>query len=83
MAKIAELTEKVDALQVALDSEQEQIKMAIEALEQAVAALQTMVEEGGTTEQRQALADRLDSITNDLKSTVIEDTEGGDEEEVA
>lgn len=70
MASIQELTAKVDALQTALDEEQAVIKAAIDALNQTVTDLQAIVSEGGTTEERQALADKLDAITEDLKGTI-------------
>lgn len=70
MASIQELTAKVDALQTALDAEQEQIKAAIDGLTQTVTDLQAIVAEGGTAEERQALADKLDAITTDLKGTI-------------
>ena len=70
MANITELTQKVDDLQVSLDAEQEQIRLAIEALNQAIADLQLLVVEGGTPEQRQALADKLDAIKGDLENTI-------------
>ena len=72
MATITELTAKVDELQVALDAEQEQIRAAIEALNQAIADLQVLVAEGGTAEERQALADKLDAIKADLVATIPE-----------
>lgn len=75
MANIQELAQKVDALQVALDVEQEQIAAAIEALNQAIADLQAMVAEGGTPEERQALADKLDAIKADLESTIPDEPE--------
>lgn len=70
MATILELTEKVDALQVALDNEQAQIAAAIGALEQTVADLEALIVDGGTEEQRQALADKLDAVIADLQSTI-------------
>jgi len=70
MANITELTQKVDDLQIALDAEQVQIAEAIAALQQAIIDLEAMVAEGGTAEERQALADKLDSIKTDLEATV-------------
>ncbi len=70
MANITELTQKVDELQVALDAEQEQIRVAIEDLNQAIEDLQAMVADGGTAEERQALADKLDAIKGDLEQTI-------------
>ena len=70
MATIAQLTQKVDDLQAALDAEQQEILAAIAELETAVAELQALVADGGTQEQRQALADKLDAVKADLESTV-------------
>lgn len=77
MANITQLTEKVDALQTALDAEQEQIKAAIDELNAAKAELEVMIAEGGTTEQRQALADKLDGVITDLKGTIPDETDTG------
>lgn len=70
MASIAQLTEKVEALQTALDNEQEQIQAAIAGLNETITQLRTDVAEGGTAEQRQALADKLDGIKTDLEGTI-------------
>jgi hypothetical protein len=70
MANITELTAKVDSLQASLDAEQQQIADAIAALNQSIVDLQALVTDGGTVEQRQALADKLDSIKTDLEGTV-------------
>lgn len=74
MANISQLTEKVAALQVALDSEQEQIAAAIGALKLAVADLQVLVAEGGSPAERQALADQLDAIIVDLQATIPDES---------
>lgn len=70
MANITELTEKVDALQAALDAEQQQIADAIAALQQTITDLQALVVSGGTEAERQALADKLDAIKADLEGTI-------------
>lgn len=72
MASIAELTQKVDALQAALDAEQQEIQDAIAALNTTVQELRDQIanNEGGTVEERQALADKLDAIKSDLEGTV-------------
>lgn len=70
MANIAELTAKVDALQASLDQEQQEIADAIAALQQSITDLQAMVADGGTVEERQALADKLDAIKADLEGTI-------------
>ena len=67
---IQELDAKVDQLQTALDSEQEQIKTAIDGLTAEVANLNAIIADGGTPEQRQAIADKIDSIVTDLKGTI-------------
>lgn len=67
MASITELSAKVDALQAALDAEQQQIKDAIDALTNAVAELQVS---GGTEAERQQLSDKLDGIIADLQATI-------------
>lgn len=75
MPTLQELVQKADELQTALDAEQAQIAEVISGLEQANAALQELVAEGGTAEERQALADKLTAITEDLKSTIPDSTE--------
>lgn len=66
---IQQLTEKVDALQAALDAEQEQIAAAIAKLQATIDELESG-SGNGTEEERQALADKLDAIVFDLKATV-------------
>jgi ABC-type transporter Mla subunit MlaD len=70
MASIAQLSQKVDQLQAALDSEQQEIADAIAQLNQTISELQAIVSDGGTTEERQAIADKLDAITSDLQGTI-------------
>ena len=70
MASIAELSAKVDTLQTALDTEQEQIAAAIAALQQTVTDLNAIIAEGGTAEERQALSDKLDAVITDLQGTI-------------
>lgn len=70
MASISELSSKVDALQAALDSEQQEIADAIAQLNQTISDLQAIVSDGGTAEERQAIADKLDAITTDLQGTI-------------
>ena len=67
---IAELNLKVDALELALNAEQEQIALALAGLNQLVVELQALVADGGTEAERQALADKLDVITADLAATI-------------
>lgn len=70
MATLQELETKVDELQVALDAEQQSIAEAIAALTQTITDLQALVADGGTVEQRQAIADKLDALKADLEGTV-------------
>lgn len=70
MANIHELQAQVAQLQADLDAEQQQIADAIAALNQTIVDLQAMVAEGGTAEERQALADALTAISDDLKGTI-------------
>lgn len=72
MATIQQLSAKVDALQAALDTEQQQILDAIAALQETVEALEALVADGGTEAERQALSDKLDAIIADLQSTIDE-----------
>lgn len=75
MANIQELTAKVNELQTALDAEQVQIMEAINQLNEEITRLREDVAQGGTVEERQALADRLDAIKADLEGTVTPPTE--------
>jgi chromosome segregation ATPase len=75
MANITEITQKVDALQTqvteltdAVNTEQQQVQEAINALNQTITELQAMIADGGTTEQRQALADKLTQISTGLQA---------------
>ena len=70
MANIQELTDQVAQLQADLDVEQQQIADALAALNAQIAQLQALVADGGTPEQRQALADALTAISTDLKGTI-------------
>lgn len=72
MATIQELSAKVDTLQSAIDTEQEQIKTVIEGLQTANAALEALVADGGTAEERQAISDKLDTAIADLQATIAE-----------
>lgn len=69
MANIQDLQQKVTDLQTDLDAKQQAIADAIAALEKTIADLEAGNLEGGTPEQRQALADQLDAIKTDLDST--------------
>jgi ABC-type transporter Mla subunit MlaD len=72
MESIDQLIEKVNALQTSLDAEQQEIQDAIAALNTTVQELRDQIanNEGGTVEERQALADKLDAIKSDLEGTV-------------
>src|SRR5688500_9991950 len=72
MATIAQHTEKVDALQASVDAEQQEIQDASNALNTTVQELRDQIanNEGGTVEERQALADKLDGIKSDLEGTI-------------
>ena len=77
MANIDDLIAQVDDLQVALDAEQAQIAAAIAGLESSIADLTAQLADGGTPEQRQALADKLTAIKEDLAGTIADaPTEG-------
>jgi hypothetical protein len=70
MATLKEISEKADQLQTALDAEQVQILAAIDGLKQTIADLTAQVGGGGTTEERQAVLDKLAAIQTDLESTI-------------
>lgn len=67
---VAQLTEKVDALQVALDEEQAEILAKVGELETTIAELRAVIEAGSDTAALQAIGDKLDVITADLKTTI-------------
>lgn len=81
MPTLAELSAKVDELQVALDAEQQQVadllaqKQATnDALTQNItdltAANDQLKASGGTDSDRQAVSDKIDAVITDLKGTV-------------
>lgn len=74
MATIQQLSAKVDALQAALDAEQQQILDAIAALQQTVTELEALVADGGTEAERQAVSDKLDAVIADLQATIADST---------
>jgi DNA repair ATPase RecN len=69
---ISDLSAKVDALQTALDEEQAQVKEAIDKLQASVDELRAG---GGTAEEREALASKIDNVITDLKGTIPDTTE--------
>lgn len=81
MASIIQLTEKVDALQAALDAEQQEIQDAIAALNATIQELKDQIanNQGGTVEERQVLADKLDAIKADLEGTVNNNPPAGEQ----
>jgi predicted nuclease with TOPRIM domain len=84
MPTLAELKEKTAELQTALDLEQQQVtdllaekdatnttlQTEITRLNDLIASLEGQVAEGGTTEERQAILDSLNTIKSDLEATV-------------
>jgi hypothetical protein len=72
MASIQELSAEVTNLQTALDAEQEQVRLAIEALDEQIAVLRGMLADGGTAEERQALMEQIQSIRGDLENTIAD-----------
>jgi peptidoglycan hydrolase CwlO-like protein len=78
MPTIKELSEKVDELQTSLNDEQEQIRNAIETLQQTVVELQGQLVGGGTDEERQAVLDKINGVITDLKGTIPEEPVPGE-----
>lgn len=70
MPTLQELNNKVDELQSALDTEQQEVRDVIAALEQTVADLQAAQSDGGTPEEREAILVKLQSAIDDLKETI-------------
>jgi uncharacterized coiled-coil protein SlyX len=81
---LSQLEAKVDELTVAITDEKQQVAdllaakdasiaqkdVAIAALNETVAELQVLVAEGGTTEQRQALLDKLTANVEQVNAIV-------------
>ncbi len=76
MPTIKEIQAQVDRLQETLDAEQMQITAAIDKLNETIADLKQQLADGGTAEERQAVLDKLQSISDDLKNTIPDGTEG-------
>jgi hypothetical protein len=81
----AELSAKVDELQVALDEEQQQVadllaekNSTIETLNGVIVDLEGQIADGGTAEQRQALLDKMNALLSDLKGTVADASQSGE-----
>lgn len=81
MPTLKELGEKVDTLQTALDNEQSQVAELLAAkdatnatLTQAItdltAANDLLKTSGGSDEDRQAVADKIDAAISDIQGTV-------------
>lgn len=69
MATIAELNEKVDLLQTTIDETQAAALEKIASLETTIQELKDEISAGGDPTALQAIADKLDAATADLKST--------------
>lgn len=69
-----EILDKLNSLQETVDTEQEQIRQAIGGLEEVVAQLRADLAEAGTAEERAEIADKIDAITADLKSTIADES---------
>lgn len=70
MASIQELQAKVTQLQDAVDTEQQEIANALAKLEAEIARLNDVIASNPTPEQLQGIADSLDSIVEDVKTTI-------------
>ena len=69
MATVKELSEKADLLQATIDETQATALEKITALETTVQELKDIIAAGGDPAALQAVADKLDAATADLKST--------------
>lgn len=73
MGKIEELNAKADALQAAIDETQDKVLVKIATLEATVQELKDQIANGGNDPALQAIADKLDAATADLRSTFPEE----------
>jgi septal ring factor EnvC (AmiA/AmiB activator) len=84
MPTLKEISDRADSLQTALDAEQQQVadllaekeatNTALQAnivtLNETITLLQGQIGDGGTTEERQAVLDKLIALEADLQGTV-------------
>lgn len=67
---VADLTAKLDALQVTVDEEQQEIANALGALTTEVASLKEIIAAGSDQTALQAAVDKIDAIIADVKTTI-------------
>ena len=70
MATLAELTDKLNELQAALDNEQAQVQSAIDGLTAQIAALNEQIANGASPEQLTEVVAKIEAIKNDLEGTI-------------
>lgn len=66
---IKDLTAQIEATQAATDAKQEQIIAKVDVIQ---AQLAELITDGGTEEERQALADKIAALRADIESTDID-----------
>jgi len=70
MATLAELTDKLNELQAALDNEQAQVQSAIDGLTAQIAALNEQIANGASPEQLTEVVAKIEAIKADLEGTI-------------
>jgi len=65
------IMEAAVALQASVDTMQEAVRVKLLELSTSIAALQALVDQGGTVEERQAIVDALVATTADIESTLV------------